>query len=87
MNDPEEMSPEYLAALQADLDELERTDPTVAAAAARYDRAIESILATRDVCVYCSHPVDHHGTTQVGCRDCSCGYESDWHPDPPRGDE
>lgn len=40
-----------------------------------------------DICAFCLHPIDHHGTTQVGCADCHCGYDSDFHPDPPRGDE
>jgi hypothetical protein len=39
-----------------------------------------------ETCAYCSHPVDHHGTTEVGCADCSCGFEPDFHdPDPPWG--
>lgn len=40
-----------------------------------------------DECCYCGHSVEIHGTEQIGCRDCGCGMEPDWHPDPPRGDE
>lgn len=42
---------------------------------------------TEEVCVYCQHPTDHHGTTEVGCADCGCGHDPDFHPEPPRGDE
>jgi hypothetical protein len=41
-----------------------------------------------EVCAYCYHPVDVHGTTELGCAQCACGMEPDYfHPDPPRGDE
>jgi hypothetical protein len=41
---PEDWTREEWAALQADLDELEATDPDVATAAESYARAVERIL-------------------------------------------
>jgi len=48
---PEGWSREEWAALQAELDDLERTDPAVAAAGRSYDAAVSRILA--DSTVHC----------------------------------
>ena len=42
-----DMSDEELRALQAELDELERTDPDVRAAAISYDRMVERLTGRR----------------------------------------
>jgi hypothetical protein len=48
---------------------------------------VRELEAEPESCVYCSHPVDDHGTTEIGCSRCGCGHDPDFHPDPPRGDE
>jgi hypothetical protein len=32
-------------------------------------------------CVFCSHPIEQHGTTETGCSVCSCGHDPDWADD------
>jgi hypothetical protein len=40
-----------------------------------------------DTCVYCDCPTSNHDCTGCLTEGCPCGYDGDWHPDPPRGDE
>lgn len=79
--------------LQAELEELERTDPDVAKAAASYDRMVEDITGRTlpprvipddvDRCAYCACPVVSHD--DEGCTACACTWidfldhtEVDW---------
>lgn len=37
-----------------------------------------------ELCGWCLHPIDDHGTTEIGCAQCACGHEPDFHPEPDR---
>jgi hypothetical protein len=50
------MSEPRYQTLSEELADLERTDPTVAAAAASYDRMVERVLSDRSHAIPCTRP-------------------------------
>lgn len=67
---------DYLLGLQDRLDELERTDPAVAAAAASYDAMVEQITGGQSAA---EEPTTAAPSPTYLSTDCTCGHTYNWH--------
>lgn len=49
---------------------------------------VKELQDAEEECVYCTpHLTSQHDCSGCLVPGCPCGYDGDWHPDPPRGDE